>query len=174
MLTQFVPVCILLSVPLLAQQGVLMQFSPQGRWLEFDSYLVTVCNQATAAQNFHSALVRNAAVSRGISPAGFSLIQRTLISRNRTSAPRILLSVTELAGWTLGLLTATNAIWKPSANWQKGLPIVAGGAIRVGTTMTKRHAPGEEKLPGDLLPTFVSLPTGPGACVEYTLLAVGG
>lgn len=151
-----------------------MQFSTQGRWLEFDAYLVTLCNQTAESQGFHSGLVRNAAVARGLSPVGFSMIQRTLTEKTRMSAPRILLSVTELAGWTLGLLTATEAIWKPSATWQKGLPIVGGGAIRIGTTLTKRHAPPEEKLPSDLLPVFISLPAGPGACVEYTMLAIGG
>ncbi len=173
-LVRYTLVCLLLSVPLEAQQGVLMQFSPQGEWLGFDAHLVTLCNQTRVAQNFHSGMVRNAAVSRGIAPAGFSLIQRTMDKANRTNLTRILLSVTEGVGWALGLLAATDSIWKPSANWQKGLPIVAGGAIRVGTTLTKRHAPPEARLPGDLLPTFVSLPAGPGSCREFTMLAIGG
>jgi len=165
---------LLLCAPLVAQQGVLMQFSPQGRWLDFDAHLVTLCNQTAAPQNFHSGLVRNAAVSRGLAPAGFALLQRSVITTNRMSAPRILLSVTELGGWVLGALTAGQAIWKPSANWQKVAPVFGAGAIRLATTWTARHAPAEAALPADLLPVFVSLPAGPGACSEYTMLAIGG
>ena len=177
-------ICLLLCPPLLAgqqvplspsaQEGVVMQYAPQIPWIGFQAYLVTICNKTAGAKNFSSSWVRNDAMSRGISPASYSTIQRSLTTKNRTSVTQILLSATELVGWTLGLLTASEAIWKPSRPWQKGLPIVVGGAIRVGTTLTKRHTPPEESLPSDLLPTFISLPAGPGTCAEYTLLAIGG
>ena len=161
---------LLLCVPLAAQE-VTIQFSPQGTWGGFKIHLVSICNQKADAQSFHSGLVRNEAARQGLAPAGFALVERQLGKRNRMSAPRIMLSVAEVGGWVLSALVAGDAIWKPAAPWQRTLPVVGAGAIRFATTITARHSP-EEELPSDLLPVFVSVPAGKGACVEYTMPAV--
>lgn len=162
---------LLCLAPLIAQENITIQFSAQGQWGGFDAYLVLLCNKSEVDSDFHSGLIRNAAAVQGLSPAGFSVIQRTLAKSKQMSAPRIVLSIAEAGGWVLSALVAGDAIWQPAAKWQRTLPVIGAGVIRLATTLTARHAPPEEKLPGDLLPTFVSVPGG-GGCVEYTMLAV--
>lgn len=164
-----------LAAPLVGQQGatgVVFSFTNQGPWLGFEEYQVRICNTTHLSRNFVSTIVRNAAQSRGIKPASYSRIQRAIDKANRTSAARVMLSVAELGGLVMGTLTSTDAIWKPAANWQKSLPIVGAGVIRMGTTLTARHAKPEAKPPGDLLPVWVNLSAGAGSCVEHTMPAI--
>jgi len=167
-------VLILLSVVSAFGQGasgVVITFSPQPPVGNFDAYSVAVCNGTDSPINFHSAIVRNAAVAEGLKPANYSAITRGLETENRMSPIRILASIAEAGAWGMSVAAATDALWKNHSAAQKTLPVLVAGVLRLATTVTARHT-AESKAPDDLLPVFISVPAGRGSCVEYTMLTL--
>jgi len=163
----------LLVIPscLIAQQGVVMNFTPQGRWLGLDSYLVTMCNTTEDQIEVHVAQVFNAAASRGLYPASYSRVNQELEKARRVSPVSILMTVSEFSAWALTVLTTTEAIWGNAPRWQKFIPPVAGGALRMAGPIVRRHSPRLEK-PDDLMPTYLRLEARPGGCATKTILTV--
>jgi len=165
-------VLILLSVASAFGQGAagaVITFSPQPPVGGFDAYSVGICNATTGPLNFHSAIVRNAAVSEGLKPASYSTINRELATQKRMSPVRILATVTEIAAWGMSIAVATDALWKNLSAAQKALPPIVAGGLRLATTVTAQYNP-EQQAPDDLLPVFIQIPAGLGSCVEYTML----
>lgn len=162
----------LTAIALSAQEGVLVEFTEQYPQWNMQNYAVRICNKTSVAQNFSSALIRNAAEARGLRPASYSTIERNRQREQSLDARQILLSVGEATGYVLGALTATNSIWKQRPDWLKSLPLVISGSVRVATVIVDRHAESTDP-PADLIPVNIHLAPGDGECVEYTMFMLG-
>jgi hypothetical protein len=133
-----------------------IRFSPQGRWMDLYLYAASACNLTSQPVTIQGNQIWYRAQTEGLGPRTHAELQRRIDEQNRASAPKIALSIVEGGSWAASAIVPL--VGKDWPSGQQVIPPLVGGALRLYSVLTERHAPAPPAIPADYVPAMIELP----------------